>query len=87
MGHTDEATVETQSLGLIERGLIKLGESSDFLHGCDDGPAPTPGKNACLPDFGDTGAMARRRKSSPADDLFELVAMLPSWGGIALAVI
>src|SRR5450631_2189533 len=26
-----------------------------------------------------------RRKSSPADDIFDLVAMLPWWGGVALA--
>lgn len=30
--------------------------------------------------------MARRRKSTPADDLFELVAMAPWWAGVALAV-
>lgn len=30
--------------------------------------------------------MARRRKTSPAEDLFELVAMLPWWAGVALAV-
>lgn len=31
--------------------------------------------------------MARRRRTGPADDLFELVAMLPWWGGVALALI
>lgn len=31
--------------------------------------------------------MARGRKTSPADDLFELVAMLPWWAGVALAVV
>ena len=31
--------------------------------------------------------MARQRKTSPADDLFELVAMLPWWGGVALALV
>ena len=30
--------------------------------------------------------MARRRKSSPADDLFDLVALLPCWGGVALGL-
>lgn len=31
--------------------------------------------------------MARRRKSSPAEDLMDLVAMLPWWAGVALAAI
>lgn len=31
--------------------------------------------------------MARRRKSSPADDLFELVALLPWWGGVVLGLV
>ena len=31
--------------------------------------------------------MARRRKSSPADDLYELVALLPWWGGVALGLV
>lgn len=31
--------------------------------------------------------MARRKKSSPAEDLIELVAMLPWWVGVALAVL
>ena len=31
--------------------------------------------------------MARRKKSSPAEDLIELVAMLPWWGGVALALL
>ena len=30
--------------------------------------------------------MARRKKTSTADDLLELVAMLPWWAGIALAL-
>jgi restriction system protein len=31
--------------------------------------------------------MARRKKSSPADDLIELSAMLPWWAGVALALL
>jgi restriction system protein len=31
--------------------------------------------------------MARRKKTSPADDLMELVAMLPWWAGVALALL
>lgn len=31
--------------------------------------------------------MARRKKSSPAEDLMELVAMLPWWAGVALAAL
>lgn len=31
--------------------------------------------------------MARRRKSSTADDLMDLVALLPWWGGVALAAV
>ena len=31
--------------------------------------------------------MARRKKTSPAEDLIKLVAMLPWWAGIALAVL
>lgn len=31
--------------------------------------------------------MGRTRKSSPADDLFELVAKLPWWAGVALALV
>ena len=31
--------------------------------------------------------MARRPKTSPVDELFELVAMLPWWGGVASAVV
>jgi restriction system protein len=31
--------------------------------------------------------MARRKKSSPADDLIELIAMLPWWAGVALALL
>ena len=31
--------------------------------------------------------MARRRKTGLAGDLFELVAMLPWWGGVALALV
>lgn len=31
--------------------------------------------------------MARRKKSSPAEDFMELVAMLPWWAGVALAVL
>jgi restriction system protein len=31
--------------------------------------------------------MARRKKSSPAEDLIELVAMLPWWAGVALALL
>ena len=31
--------------------------------------------------------MARRKKTSPADDLMELVAMLPWWAGVALALV
>ena len=31
--------------------------------------------------------MARRTKTSPADDLMELVAMLPWWAGVALALV
>jgi hypothetical protein len=31
--------------------------------------------------------MARRKKTSPAEDLLELVAMLPWWTGVALALL
>ena len=31
--------------------------------------------------------MARRKKSSPAEDFLELVAMLPWWAGVVLALI
>ncbi len=31
--------------------------------------------------------MARRGKTSPADDIMDLVAMLPWWGGIMLALV
>ncbi len=31
--------------------------------------------------------MARRKKSSPAEDLIELIAMLPWWAGVALALL
>jgi restriction system protein len=31
--------------------------------------------------------MARRKKSSPAEDMVELVAMLPWWAGCILALI
>jgi restriction system protein len=31
--------------------------------------------------------MARRKKTSPAEDIMDLVAMLPWWGGKALAVV
>jgi restriction system protein len=31
-------------------------------------------------------AMARRRKSSPAEDLMDLVALMPWWAGVALAL-
>jgi len=31
--------------------------------------------------------MARRKKSSPAEDFMELVAMMPWWAGVALAVL
>jgi restriction system protein len=62
-------------------------EGRDFLHENDDGPVLKPGKNPPLPDFGNMGAMANRRKISPGEDLFELVAMLPRWGGVALALI
>jgi restriction system protein len=31
--------------------------------------------------------MSRRRKSSPAEDFMELVAMLPWWAGVALAAV
>jgi restriction system protein len=31
--------------------------------------------------------MARRRKTSPAEDLMDLVAMLPWWAGVALAAV
>ena len=31
--------------------------------------------------------MARRKKSSPAEDLIELVALLPWWAGVALALL
>jgi restriction system protein len=31
--------------------------------------------------------MARSRKSSPADDLFEIIALLPWWAGVALAAV
>ena len=31
--------------------------------------------------------MARRQKTSPAEDLMALVAMLPWWVGIALAIV
>lgn len=31
--------------------------------------------------------MARRKKTSPAEDLMDLVAMLPWWAGVALAVL
>ena len=31
--------------------------------------------------------MARRKKTSPADDLMELVAMLPWWAGVVLALV
>lgn len=31
--------------------------------------------------------MARRKKTSPAEDLIELVAMLPWWAGVALALL
>ncbi len=31
--------------------------------------------------------MARRKKSSPAEDLMDLVALLPWWAGVALAVL
>lgn len=31
--------------------------------------------------------MSRRRKSSPAEDLMDLVAMLPWWVGVALAIV
>lgn len=31
--------------------------------------------------------MARRKKSSPAEDLIQLVAMLPWWAGVALALL
>lgn len=30
--------------------------------------------------------MARRTKSSPAENLIELMAMLPWWGGVVLAL-
>jgi restriction system protein len=30
--------------------------------------------------------MSRKRKSSPAEDLLDLVSMLPWWGGVALAI-
>lgn len=31
--------------------------------------------------------MARRRRTSPAEDLMDVVAMLPWWAGVALAVV
>jgi restriction system protein len=31
--------------------------------------------------------MGRKRKSSPAEDLLDLVSMLPWWGGVALAIV
>jgi restriction system protein len=31
--------------------------------------------------------MGRKRKSSPAEDLLDLVSMLPWWGGVALALV
>jgi restriction system protein len=31
--------------------------------------------------------MARRKKSNPAEDLIELIAMLPWWAGVALALV
>lgn len=31
--------------------------------------------------------MSRRRKSSPAEDFIDLVAMLPWWGGVTLAIV
>ncbi|MBC7601596.1 MAG: restriction endonuclease, partial [Ramlibacter sp.] len=31
--------------------------------------------------------MARRKKTSPAEDLMDLVAMLPWWAGVGLALI
>ena len=31
--------------------------------------------------------MARRKKTSPLDDMLELVAMLPWWVGVALALV
>jgi restriction system protein len=31
--------------------------------------------------------MARRRKTSPAEDLMDLVAMLPWWAGVLLALV
>ena len=31
--------------------------------------------------------MARRKKTSPVEDLMDLVAMLPWWAGIGLAVL
>ena len=61
--------------------------SSDFPHGCASGPGLIADKNARLPNFEGMCAMARGRKTSPADDLFELVAMLPWWAGVALAVV
>lgn len=31
--------------------------------------------------------MGRKRKSSPAEDLLDLISMLPWWGGVALAIV
>lgn len=31
--------------------------------------------------------MGRKRKSSPAEDLLDLISMLPWWGGVALAIL
>ena len=31
--------------------------------------------------------MARRKKTSPAEDLMDLVAMLPWWAGVVLALV
>lgn len=31
--------------------------------------------------------MARRKKTSPAEDLMDLVAMLPWWAGVGLALV
>lgn len=31
--------------------------------------------------------MGRKRKSSPAEDMLDMISMLPWWGGVALALL
>ena len=31
--------------------------------------------------------MARKKKTSPLEDMMDLVALLPWWGGVAIAIV